>query len=186
LAEGTGAARLTSTSKTECEQLTGTRGCVEIAARAAVVSLDAGEPEMVATGNWRVSANCRNGDPERLFVTGAKQREARSVCRGCPVLRQCLAHALDERVEFGVWGGMTERERRAMLRARPDVTCWASLLSEVTARRSGLAQASASVESPGPVESPAPVTARVVRVPAPRAAHTSESRSASLPADEAA
>jgi len=138
---------------------------------------------MVATGNWRVSANCRNGDPERLFVTGAKQREARSVCRGCPVLRQCLAHALDERIEFGVWGGMTERERRAMLRARPDVVCWASLLSVAAARRSGLAQPAVAS---APAQAPEPVAAAVVRVPAPRAAHVSESRSASLPADEAA
>jgi WhiB family redox-sensing transcriptional regulator len=160
---------------------------MEIAACAAVVSLDVGEPEMVATGNWRVSANCRNGDPERLFVTGAKQREARSVCRGCPVLRQCLAHALDERIEFGVWGGMTERERRGMLRARPDVACWASLLSQAAALRSGSTQpaaAPASVETP--TEAPVPLAAAVVRVPAPRAAHASESRSSSLPADEAA
>lgn len=90
---------------------------------------------MVATANWRVSGNCRDGDPERLFVTGAKQREARTICRGCPVLVQCLSHALDERIEFGVWGGMTERERRAMLKARPEVRCWASFLAEVTARR---------------------------------------------------
>jgi WhiB family transcriptional regulator, redox-sensing transcriptional regulator len=91
---------------------------------------------MNAAGNWRVSANCRNGDPERLFVTGARQREARSICRGCPVLTQCLAHALDERIEFGVWGGMTERERRAMLRHRPDVTSWEPFLRAAAARRS--------------------------------------------------
>jgi WhiB family redox-sensing transcriptional regulator len=90
---------------------------------------------MLAIGDWRVSANCRNGDPDRLFVTGAKQREARSICRNCPVLAQCLAHALDERIEFGVWGGMTERERRAMLKRRPDVTCWSSFLRQVARAR---------------------------------------------------
>lgn len=79
---------------------------------------------MHGTGNWRVSANCRNGDPDRLFVTGAKQRTARTICRNCPVLTECLAHALDRGIEFGVWGGRTERERRAMLRQRPDVTAW--------------------------------------------------------------
>ena len=42
---------------------------------------------------------------------------------------ECLAHALDHRVEFGVWGGMTERQRRALLRARPEVTSWAELLT---------------------------------------------------------
>jgi WhiB family redox-sensing transcriptional regulator len=41
---------------------------------------------------------------------------------------ECLADALDNRVEFGVWGGMTERERRALLRRRPNVTSWGRLL----------------------------------------------------------
>jgi WhiB family redox-sensing transcriptional regulator len=45
------------------------------------------------------------------------------------VRTECLAHALDHRVEFGVWGGMTERQRRALLRARPEVTSWAELLT---------------------------------------------------------
>jgi WhiB family redox-sensing transcriptional regulator len=45
------------------------------------------------------------------------------------VRTECLAHALDQRVEFGVWGGMTERQRRALLRARPEVTSWAELLT---------------------------------------------------------
>jgi len=117
---------------------------------------------MVATGNWRVSANCRNGDPERLFVTGAKQREARSICRGCPVLTQCLSHALDERIEFGVWGGMTERQRRAMLKNRPDVTCWATFLADAAARRAGqsvpaAAPAPAQLPAGEPAKAPAPV-----------------------------
>ena len=41
---------------------------------------------------------------------------------------ECLADALDNRVEFGVWGGMTERERRALLRRRPHVMSWRRLL----------------------------------------------------------
>jgi WhiB family redox-sensing transcriptional regulator len=47
---------------------------------------------------------------------------------GCPVRTECLADSLDNRVEFGVWGGMTERERRALLRRRPNVTSWRRLL----------------------------------------------------------
>jgi WhiB family redox-sensing transcriptional regulator len=83
---------------------------------------------MQVQGNWRRDARCRRGDPNELFVTGARQREARVVCRVCPVRTECLAHALDHRIEFGVWGGMTERERRALLRRRPDVQDWAELL----------------------------------------------------------
>ena len=52
---------------------------------------------------------------------------------GCPVRTECLADALDNRVEFGVWGGMTERERRALLRRRPDVTSWRKLLETARA-----------------------------------------------------
>ena len=65
---------------------------------------------------------------ETLFVQGAAQNRAKLICRGCPVRTECLADALDNRIEFGVWGGMTERERRALLRRRPDVTSWRELL----------------------------------------------------------
>ncbi len=41
---------------------------------------------------------------------------------------ECLADALDNRIEFGVWGGMTERERRALLRKRSDVVSWRRVL----------------------------------------------------------
>jgi WhiB family redox-sensing transcriptional regulator len=88
---------------------------------------------MAGSWNWRRAARCRTADAEALFVTGALQREARRFCRACPVRTECLAHALDQHVEFGVWGGMTERERRALLRSRPDVRSWAELLTEARA-----------------------------------------------------
>ena len=78
--------------------------------------------------DWPSLAACRNGDPDALFVQGAEQNVAKRICRGCPVRYECLADALDNRIEFGVWGGMTERERRALLRRRPDVTSWRELL----------------------------------------------------------
>jgi WhiB family transcriptional regulator, redox-sensing transcriptional regulator len=85
---------------------------------------------MTGGWNWRAAARCRTTDAEGLFVTGARQRDAKLFCRACPVRTECLAHALDQRIEFGVWGGMTERERRALLRARPDVPSWADLLHD--------------------------------------------------------
>lgn len=78
--------------------------------------------------DWTSRAACRSGNPDELFVTGAAQNRAKNVCLGCPVRTECLADALDNRVEFGVWGGMTERERRALLRRRPDVANWRELL----------------------------------------------------------
>ncbi|HEY8534044.1 MAG TPA: WhiB family transcriptional regulator [Micromonospora sp.] len=74
--------------------------------------------------DWPSLAACQNGDPDALFVQGAEQNVAKRVCRGCPVRYECLADALDNRIEFGVWGGMTERERRALLRRYPSVPSW--------------------------------------------------------------
>ena len=86
-------------------------------------------------------------------MTGARQREARNFCRACPVRTECLAHALDQRIEFGVWGGMTERERRALLRSRPHVTSWADVL--FTARRAHEDARPAGAEAPVPIRGPA-------------------------------
>ena len=82
---------------------------------------------------WVAASACRNADPDELFVTGAAQNRAKAVCTGCSVRTECLSDALDNRVEFGVWGGMTERERRALLRRRPDVTSWRRLLEQARA-----------------------------------------------------
>ena len=73
---------------------------------------------------------CAKGNPDDLFVQGAAQQTAKVVCQKCPVIAECLADALDNRTEFGVWGGMTERERRALLKRRPDITSWASLFAQ--------------------------------------------------------
>jgi WhiB family redox-sensing transcriptional regulator len=78
--------------------------------------------------SWRADALCRDTDPDELFVRGAEQNRAKVVCMGCPVRTECLAEALDNRIDFGIWGGMTERERRALLRRRPDVGSWSELL----------------------------------------------------------
>ncbi len=77
-------------------------------------------------GHWSAGANCGFGkaSPDALFVEGSAQRAARVVCHDCPVRLECLADALDSRMDFGVWGGMTERERRALLRRRPEVRSW--------------------------------------------------------------
>ena len=83
---------------------------------------------MEAATDWISRASCRTAEPDELFVQGAAQNRAKQVCMGCPVRTECLSDALDNRVEFGVWGGMTERERRALLRRRPNVKSWRLLL----------------------------------------------------------
>lgn len=91
--------------------------------------------------HWNESAACRGGDPEELFDDGPGQKRAKAVCMECPVLIECLTEALDNRIEFGVWGGMTERERRALLRRRPNVTSWRQVLKDA---RHGQGQPQAS------------------------------------------
>lgn len=95
---------------------------------------------------WATRASCRGTDPDNLFVQGAAQNKAKTICSGCPVRTECLADALDSRMEFGVWGGMTERERRALLRRRPDVASWRGLFTD--ARREHEAQVRASARPP--------------------------------------
>lgn len=80
--------------------------------------------DRVRDSEWPTRARCVGTDPEALFVQGAAQHQAKKVCSGCPVRTQCLAEALNNRTEFGIWGGMTERERRGLLRRNPDVNSW--------------------------------------------------------------
>jgi WhiB family transcriptional regulator, redox-sensing transcriptional regulator len=110
----------------------------------AALSWGGAEPRGLAdmtdrTAEWASRAACRSTDPDLLFVQGAAQNRAKLVCMGCPVRTECLADALDNRVEFGVWGGMTERERRALLRRRPDVISWRALLEAARQEHAGVA-----------------------------------------------
>lgn len=75
---------------------------------------------------------------DALFPEGKDQKRAKAICMGCPVRAECLAEALDNRIEWGVWGGMTERERRQLLRQRPDVQSWAAVLEAAAAASQGV------------------------------------------------
>ncbi|GAA4988535.1 WhiB family transcriptional regulator [Kineococcus glutinatus] len=103
---------------------------------------------MVWTLEWAGRGTCAASSADELFVQGSAQNRAKAVCGGCPVRTECLADALDSRVEFGVWGGMTERERRALLKRRPNVKSWRRLLE--TARDQHLGQAAAAVTGAPP------------------------------------
>ena len=88
---------------------------------------------MTWNDDWASQALCRETRPDELFVRGAAQNRAKQLSAGCPVRTECLAEALDNAIEWGVWGGMTERERRAVLRKRPNVTSWRRLLEAAQA-----------------------------------------------------
>ncbi|MBF5081891.1 WhiB family transcriptional regulator [Quadrisphaera sp. INWT6] len=91
------------------------------------------ETAILEPAEWTTQAACRDTDPDALFVQGAEQNRAKVVCQACPVRTECLADSLDNRIEFGVWGGMTERERRAILKRRPNVQSWSRLLQAAKA-----------------------------------------------------
>ena len=68
---------------------------------------------------WQERANCLGVDPELFFPErGASTREAKSVCAGCAVRLDCLEYALRNHEKFGIWGGLSERERRRLRRRR--------------------------------------------------------------------
>ena len=76
----------------------------------------------VRGADWRDRAECRTEDPELFFPIGTtgpallQTMAAKMVCRGCPVARECLDWALSTGQDSGVWGGMSEDERRDLKR----------------------------------------------------------------------
>ncbi len=73
-----------------------------------------------AHGDWQAGAACVDADPDLFFpvsTTGPALRqvnEAKAICQACPVQQPCLAWALDQGVFSGIWGGVTEEERRVI------------------------------------------------------------------------
>ena len=77
----------------------------------------AGAP--AATEAWRMDALCAETDPEAFFPEkGGSTRDAKRVCGGCPVRAECLEFALANDERFGIWGGLSERERRRVRQQR--------------------------------------------------------------------
>lgn len=76
---------------------------------------------------WQARAACKDCDPELFFplgTTGAAVPDiewAKAICAACPVQPECLDFALKTRQEFGIWGGTTEDERRALSRQQRKV-----------------------------------------------------------------
>jgi WhiB family redox-sensing transcriptional regulator len=79
---------------------------------------DSFEPEAESEENqWQDRALCAQTDPEAFFPEkGGSTREAKRICLGCEVKDQCLDYALAHDERFGIWGGLSERERRRLKR----------------------------------------------------------------------
>jgi WhiB family redox-sensing transcriptional regulator len=78
---------------------------------------------LAADGDWRLGAACRSVDPELFFpisYTGASMEQvttAKAICSHCPVQPECLAFALRTGQAHGIWGGLTEQERKHTARS---------------------------------------------------------------------
>jgi WhiB family redox-sensing transcriptional regulator len=73
----------------------------------------------VGPERWLLQALCLGVDPDLFFPErGASTREAKTVCAACPVRPECLDYAIENGEKFGIWGGLSERERRKVKRER--------------------------------------------------------------------
>lgn len=80
--------------------------------------------ENLPVGHWTDKAACRGMDPKLFFPgRGESSEEARAACAKCPVVADCLSHALKTRQGYGVWGGLSERKRRTIRRWRECAKC---------------------------------------------------------------
>ena len=72
----------------------------------------------ILTNDWWKVAACRDAEPELFFpisgtaASSPQIKRAKLICASCPVRSKCLSYALDHRQEQGIWGGLTEEERR--------------------------------------------------------------------------
>ena len=75
------------------------------------------DPQLDEVLAWQADALCAQTDPEAFFPEkGGSTREAKRICGQCDVRAQCLEYALENDERFGIWGGLSERERRKLRR----------------------------------------------------------------------
>jgi len=80
-----------------------------------MLTLPVGDDVEGESESWQERALCAQTDPEAFFPEkGGSTREAKKVCVGCEVRAECLEFALDHDERFGIWGGLSERERRKL------------------------------------------------------------------------
>jgi len=76
----------------------------------------------ILTIEWRDLASCKEADPELFFPAGESGpaidqiRKAKEICASCPVIEECLDYAIETGQVAGIWGGLTEEERRPVRR----------------------------------------------------------------------
>lgn len=85
------------------------------------------------TKNWQQYAECLGFDPDLFYPKrGEDVQDAKDVCRKCMVREECLEYALKKEERFGIWGGLSTRERRRILRIRRNAEIAAALALEAS------------------------------------------------------
>ena len=104
-------------SRTKRKAATSTLATPEVSERPADLGTAPHDPDSATL--WMAEGNCRLHPPATFFPSdGAGVDRARKICKDCPVVGTCLEFALEERIDHGVWGGCSERERRRILKRR--------------------------------------------------------------------
>jgi WhiB family redox-sensing transcriptional regulator len=97
--------------------MNGRRTGQDVLGMADVYDAGFGSVDVVEDGGWQERALCAETDPEAFFPEkGGSTREAKKICTGCEVRNDCLEYALANDERFGIWGGLSERERRRLRR----------------------------------------------------------------------
>jgi WhiB family transcriptional regulator, redox-sensing transcriptional regulator len=81
---------------------------------------------VLSSYEWQMQGTCRTADPEAFFPAEASrgrnrasiENRAKAMCAQCPVIEECLDHAMRVREPYGVWGGLTAEERNQLQRRR--------------------------------------------------------------------
>ncbi|PUB32531.1 WhiB family redox-sensing transcriptional regulator [Promicromonospora sp. AC04] len=82
--------------------------------------IEMGSDELVTRqSSWRERSSCLDEDPEIFFAGGGVSRTAKKICASCPVREQCLELSVRNDERFGIWGGLTWAERKALTKHRP-------------------------------------------------------------------
>jgi WhiB family redox-sensing transcriptional regulator len=93
-----------------------TRPWLEWRDNPAFAAIFAADPDDLA---WQDKALCAEVDGELFFPEkGGSTREAKAICRRCPVIDDCLEYSMEHSEKWGIWGGLSERERRRLRRDR--------------------------------------------------------------------
>lgn len=84
----------------------------------AIRALNESAPLLLDLPEWMDEGICNQTDPDEFFPDkGGSSAMAKRICRGCPVMAQCLDYAVDRNERFGIWGGQSEHERRKIRNA---------------------------------------------------------------------